>query len=45
MVDDLRAVVHDARGDLPVVMVGHSMGGLIATRYAQRHGRTSPAWC
>ena len=38
VVDDLRAVVEDARGDLPVVMVGHSMGGLIATRYAQRHG-------
>lgn len=37
VVDDLRAVVEGARGDLPVVMVGHSMGGLIATRYAQRH--------
>ena len=37
IVDDLRAVVQRARGDLPVVMVGHSMGGLIATRYAQRH--------
>jgi alpha-beta hydrolase superfamily lysophospholipase len=37
VVDDLRRVVEDARGDLPVVMVGHSMGGLIATRYAQRH--------
>jgi alpha-beta hydrolase superfamily lysophospholipase len=37
VVDDLRAVVQDACGDLPVVMVGHSMGGLIATRYAQRH--------
>ena len=37
VVDDLRAVVEDARGDLPVVLVGHSMGGLIATRYAQRH--------
>jgi alpha-beta hydrolase superfamily lysophospholipase len=37
MVDDLRAVVQEARGDLPVAMVGHSMGGLIATRYAQRH--------
>lgn len=37
VVDDLRAVVDAARGDLPVVMVGHSMGGLIATRYAQRH--------
>src|SRR3954462_664790 len=34
-VDDLRAVVADARDALPVVMVGHSMGGLIATRYAQ----------
>src|SRR5688500_16225153 len=37
IVDDLRTVVQDTRGDLPVVMVGHSMGGLIATRYAQRH--------
>ena len=37
IVDDVRAVVQDARGELPVVMVGHSMGGLIATRYAQRH--------
>ena len=36
IVDDLRAVVQNARDDLPVVMVGHSMGGLIATRYAQR---------
>ena len=37
IVDDVRAVVEDARGGLPVVMVGHSMGGLIAVRYAQRH--------
>jgi alpha-beta hydrolase superfamily lysophospholipase len=37
IVDDLRGVVEETRGDLPVVMVGHSMGGLIATRYAQRH--------
>jgi alpha-beta hydrolase superfamily lysophospholipase len=37
IVDDLRAVVQDARGDLPVVMVGHSMGGLVAIRYTQRH--------
>jgi alpha-beta hydrolase superfamily lysophospholipase len=37
VVDDLRAVVQSARRDLPVVMIGHSMGGLIATRYAQRH--------
>jgi alpha-beta hydrolase superfamily lysophospholipase len=38
VVDDLRGVVAEARGELPVVMVGHSMGGLIAIRYAQRHG-------
>lgn len=37
VVDDLRAVVQATRGELPVVLVGHSMGGLIATRYAQRH--------
>jgi alpha-beta hydrolase superfamily lysophospholipase len=37
VVADLRAVVEQTRGDLPVVMVGHSMGGLIAARYAQRH--------
>jgi alpha-beta hydrolase superfamily lysophospholipase len=36
-VDDVRGVLQAAAGDLPVVMVGHSMGGLIATRYAQRH--------
>ncbi|MBE2315880.1 alpha/beta hydrolase [Solirubrobacter sp. CPCC 204708] len=39
VVDDLRAVVTGARSHLPVVMVGHSMGGLIATRYAQRFGK------
>jgi alpha-beta hydrolase superfamily lysophospholipase len=33
-VDALREVVRDARGGLPVVMVGHSLGGLIAARYA-----------
>src|SRR5919206_2191215 len=37
IVEDLRGVVQAERGNLPVVMVGHSMGGLIATRYAQRH--------
>jgi alpha-beta hydrolase superfamily lysophospholipase len=36
VVDDLRGVVRAESGDLPVVMVGHSMGGLIAVRYAQR---------
>jgi alpha-beta hydrolase superfamily lysophospholipase len=41
VVDDLHAVVDRAREKhpgLPVVLVGHSMGALIATRYAQRHG-------
>jgi alpha-beta hydrolase superfamily lysophospholipase len=41
VVDDLHAVVELAReqhAGLPVVMVGHSMGGLVATRYAQSHG-------
>jgi alpha-beta hydrolase superfamily lysophospholipase len=39
VVDDVRAVVQRARDRLPVVMVGHSMGGLIAIRFAQRHGQ------
>ena len=37
---DLRPVGERARAehpDLPLVMIGHSMGGLIATRYAQTH--------
>jgi alpha-beta hydrolase superfamily lysophospholipase len=41
VVDDLHAVESRAREDhpdLPVVLIGHSMGGLIAIRYAQRHG-------
>jgi alpha-beta hydrolase superfamily lysophospholipase len=40
VVTDVHTVAGWARGDhpeLPVVMVGHSMGGLIAARYAQRH--------
>jgi alpha-beta hydrolase superfamily lysophospholipase len=39
VVDDLRHVTSMALEEhprLPVVLVGHSMGGLIATRYAQR---------
>jgi alpha-beta hydrolase superfamily lysophospholipase len=41
VVDDLHTVVERVRAEhpgLPLVMVGHSMGGLIAARYAQRHG-------
>jgi alpha-beta hydrolase superfamily lysophospholipase len=41
LVDDLHAVVELAREQhpgVPVVMVGHSMGGLVTARYAQRHG-------
>jgi alpha-beta hydrolase superfamily lysophospholipase len=37
IVDDLRTVVQETRRELPLVMIGHSMGGLIATRYAQRY--------
>jgi alpha-beta hydrolase superfamily lysophospholipase len=37
IVDDLRMVVQETRGELPLVMIGHSMGGLIATLYAQRY--------
>lgn len=41
VVSDLHAVARLARAahpGLPVVVIGHSMGGLIAARYAQRHG-------
>ena len=47
LVNDFETVVNDvhtvvdraiaAYPDVPVVMVGHSLGGMIATRYAQRH--------
>ncbi len=40
VVDDLDAVVDgalDRHPGLPVIMIGHSMGGMIAARYAQRH--------
>jgi alpha-beta hydrolase superfamily lysophospholipase len=39
VVDDLRTVATLARGEhpgLPLVLVGHSMGGLLSARYAQR---------
>jgi len=41
VVDDIHLLVERARSEHPglrLVLVGHSMGGLIATRYAQRHG-------
>lgn len=40
VVDDLTTLTEIARQDfagLPVVMFGHSMGGLLASRYAMRH--------
>jgi alpha-beta hydrolase superfamily lysophospholipase len=41
VVSDLHALADTARGEhpgLPVALLGHSMGGLIAARYAQRYG-------
>src|SRR3954463_12154732 len=41
VVEDLHAVVERMKArhpGLPVVLVGHSMGGLIGARYAQLHG-------
>lgn len=41
VVTDMRAVEERARTGhpgVPVVLIGHSMGGLIAARYAQRYG-------
>jgi alpha-beta hydrolase superfamily lysophospholipase len=39
VVDDLHRIVEAHRRDgLPTVLIGHSMGGMIAARYAQRHG-------
>ena len=40
-VEDMHMVAERAaaeHGEVPVVLIGHSMGGLIATRYGQRYG-------
>ena len=41
LVADLGAVVRSASAEhpaRPLVLIGHSMGGIVATRFAQRHG-------
>jgi alpha-beta hydrolase superfamily lysophospholipase len=46
VVDDFHQLDGTARREhpeLPVVLLGHSMGGLIGARYAQRHGDTLTA--
>lgn len=37
VVADVAAAVSSAASDLPTVLVGHSVGGLVAARYAQLH--------
>ncbi|MGO1974559.1 MAG: alpha/beta hydrolase [Propionibacteriaceae bacterium] len=46
VVDDFHLLAQRARTehpDLPVIVIGHSMGGMIAARYAQRFGSTLTA--
>jgi alpha-beta hydrolase superfamily lysophospholipase len=46
VVDDFHALDERARAEhpgLPVILIGHSMGGMIAARYAQRYGDTLTA--
>lgn len=37
IVDDLHAVLLATRQELPTVLIGHSLGGTIVTRFAQRY--------
>ncbi|WP_433267989.1 alpha/beta fold hydrolase [Actinosynnema sp. CS-041913] len=37
VVEDVGAAISSAASSLPTVLIGHSMGGLVATRYAQLH--------
>lgn len=37
IVDDLHAVLLATKEELPTVLIGHSLGGTVVTRYAQRH--------
>ncbi len=39
MVDDLHRLIKAKRLPTPLVLVGHSMGGLLVRRYAERHPR------
>jgi alpha-beta hydrolase superfamily lysophospholipase len=46
LVDDFNMLDESARAQdpgVPVVLIGHSMGGMIAARYAQRYGETLAA--
>ncbi|HLU57073.1 MAG TPA: lysophospholipase [Pseudonocardia sp.] len=38
VVDDFHELATRVRSGLPTVLIGHSMGGMIAARYAQRYG-------
>lgn len=38
LAEDVRTVVRTVGTELPTVLIGHSLGGLIAARYAQLHG-------
>ena len=47
LLSDLDLVVDRATAThpgVPLALLGHSLGGLIATRYAQTRATSSPAW-